>query len=612
MDKVLGELRWKTAVVYIDDVVAATLTMEEHVETLDVILSRATRMGLKFSPAKCTFAVPSLTLLGRKVSAAGVAVWQERAKAVLDLPAPSTLRELYHVLGLFGYYRAFIPKYAERAEPLMRLTRGWRWECVGDRTRLVRKDGTVANADRELLQWGDDKNRSFSDLKRAIASPPVLAHPDPSRPYILYVDASKDAFAAVLHQVFEEDVPVAELRALQVPAPISIERWRVWLGVDRFFGPILRSAETDPRPDSEWVLEDGILVRRVDGRLALPESAVPVVLRSIHDDNGHFGYTKTFLAASKHFWRPRLAELVRAWVRHCRSCQSQKLGRRVGELDVERDAQMPFEAIAFDLVLGFPRTRAGNDAVLVLFDVFSRMVLLEPCKSTIDAVGIAAIISDRILRQGWRPRRLISDSEARVTGRVMQALAASLNARATPSPPHHQQANVVERAVQTVQQALRALTATSAAHWDRRAVPAVELAMNSTPNVTTGYSPFDLVFIAHPGPVHALFDSSLGDGEESFDDKLLAATERLGDARRAIDAARAQQKRRYDASRMPLPVLRVGDEVFVRLRDRPVPGHGQGKLDPRKLGPFRVSEVLSPHRVRLDLSEDLGIYTSQV
>ncbi|KAE8236119.1 hypothetical protein A4X06_0g9649, partial [Tilletia controversa] len=87
MDRVLGELRWKTAVVYIDDVVAATATLEEHLETLEVILSRATAMGLKFSPSKCTFAVPSLTLLGRKVSGAGVAVWQDRAKAVLDLPA---------------------------------------------------------------------------------------------------------------------------------------------------------------------------------------------------------------------------------------------------------------------------------------------------------------------------------------------------------------------------------------------------------------------------------------------------------------------------------------------------------------------------------------------
>ncbi|KAE8240482.1 hypothetical protein A4X03_0g8513, partial [Tilletia caries] len=566
MDRVLGELRWKTAVVYIDDVVAATTTLAEHLETLDVILSRATRMGLKFSTSKCTFAVPSLTLLGRRVSGAGVAVWQDRAKAVLDLPAPTTLRDFYHVLGLFGYYRGFIPKYAERAEPLTRLTQGWRWESVGDRTRLVRKDGTVANADNKRLEWTDAQERSFLDLKSAIARPPVLAHPDPTRPYLLYVDASKDAFAAVLHQVFDD--PIVEAAAASYPlAPAALvptERWTAWLRTDRFFAPILRRLESAAADDPEWIVDRGLLLRRVDGRLALPEAAAPLVFRSVHDDNGHFGYTKTCLAVMKNYLRPRLAEMVLAWVRHCAVCQRAKLGRRVGELDVEKDAQFPFETCSFDLVLGLPRSQSGNDAVLVMHDVFSRMVLLEPCKATVDAAGIAAIVSNRILRLGWRPRRLVSDSEARVTGRVMQALASSLKAQLTPSPRHHQQANVVERAVQTVQHALRALMDKSAAGWDRRAIPAVEVAMNSTPNVTTG----------SPVGCHRAVE----------------------DARRAIGVARAQQKRRYDASRGTLPVLEVGDRVFVRLRDRPIAGFGQGKLDERKLGPFRVGEVLSDHR----------------
>ncbi|KAE8240674.1 hypothetical protein A4X13_0g7658 [Tilletia indica] len=392
-------------------------------------------------------------------------------------------------------------------------------------------------------------------------------------------------------------------------APVSSDRWLAWLRTDRHFGPILRRVEQDAAAEPEWALEDGRLVRRVDGRLALPEAAVSTVLRAVHDANGHFGYTKTYLAASKHFWRPRLAEMVRAWARHCGTCQKTKLSRRVGELEVEADAQFPYDDVSFDLVLGLPRTQAGNDAVLMIHDCFSRMVLLTPCRSTIDAAGIAAILSDRVLRQGWRPRRLISDSEARVTGQVMQALAASLNARMTPSPPYHQQANVVERTVQTVQHALRAMIGESAARWDRRVVPAVELAINSTPSVTTGYCPFDLVFLAHPGKVHAVLDTAGGSGGESFEDQLLAASERLEDARRAIDASRAQQKRRYDASRPPLPDLHVGDRVFVRLRDRPIPGHGDGKLDARKAGPYRVQEVLSPHRVRLELPAELGIGT---
>ncbi|KAE8239406.1 hypothetical protein A4X06_0g8274, partial [Tilletia controversa] len=248
MDALLGELRWKDAVVYIDDVVVATHTMAEHVAALDTLLARVSVAGLRFSPTKCTFAVSSLVLLGRKVSGAGVAVWSDRAKAVLDLPRPRTLRDLYHALGLFGYYRAFVPRFATVAAPLSQLTQGWRYDRVGERYQLVGSDGVAASAARVEIPWGDAQQSAFDQLKAAIASPPVLAHPDPTRPYLLYVDASKEGFGAVLHQVFErDDGPGAPtmfpLDVHLLPSTVKKERWRAWLLSDRFFAPIVRSLE---------------------------------------------------------------------------------------------------------------------------------------------------------------------------------------------------------------------------------------------------------------------------------------------------------------------------------------------------------------------------------
>ncbi|KAE8245123.1 hypothetical protein A4X03_0g7500 [Tilletia caries] len=576
MDRILGDLRWQDAVVYIDDVVVASYSMAEHVVALDKLLGRAAEVGLRFSPAKCTFGVPSLVLLGRKVSGAGLAVWKERASAVSELRRPTTLRELYHVLGLFGYYRPFVDNFAAIAEPLTSITKGWRYEHSDGRYRLVNADGKPASADRVVLPWSLAAQRSFDTLRLAIANPPVLAHPDPLRPFILYVDASKLAFAAVLHQVFEHDIPVASVtdgvvaklathQVSRLPSPIARERWVAWLRQDRMFASVLRQVEAGE--DASWLLDDGLLVRRVDGRLALPEGALPDLLRAAHDDTGHFGFSKTFLALSKDFWRPGLATAVRAWVKYCLTCQPVKLPRRVGTLRVDNDPQEPFEAISIDLALGLPRVRNGVDAVLVMLDLFSRMVLLEPCSSDVTAEGIAAIIADRVLRMGWRPRRLVSDSEARMTGAVMQELARSLGAVVVASPPHHQQANTVERFIQTVQVTLRAMCLESKRAWDRRAVPAVELAVNSTPNVSTGLRPFDLVFISHPSIVHAVFDALEHEGVGSFQERLAAAAERLVEAR-AITS----------------------------------------KLDIRKLGPFPVAEVLSPHRIRLALPHPLRIH----
>ncbi|KAE8239851.1 hypothetical protein A4X06_0g8008 [Tilletia controversa] len=449
MDRILGALRWSHAVVYIDDIVVASSSIEEHVQALDTLLSNAIRAGLKFSPSKCTFAVPSLVLLGRKVSGEGVAVWQERAKAVSELARPTTLRELYHVLGLFGYYRAFIPKFAEMASPLTQLTRGWKYAAAADgRYRLVNTEGSSVSADRVVLPWETAQQASFDALKQAIASPPVLAHPDPTRPFVLYVDASKDAFAAILHQVFDEPTTArsqsftaAALPAMPtglLPRSIAKERWCSWLRIDRHFAPIMRRLE-EGATDDEWALAAGLLVRRTDDRLALPEAAIPEIMKSVHNQRGHFGFLKTYLAISRNFWRPALSVTVRAWVKHCSVCLRTKRLPKVGSLDVDHDPQFPFHTISVDLLLGMSRTRAGNDAVLVILDVFSRMILLQPCTSSITAEGIAAIISDRVLRWGWRPRRLVSDSEARMTGTVMSTLASSLHAELTPSPPHHQQ-----------------------------------------------------------------------------------------------------------------------------------------------------------------------------
>jgi hypothetical protein len=112
MDGILGRLRWTAALCYIDDVIIFSNTVEEHVGHIRYILEAATKAGLKFSPAKCHFGYASLKLLGRRVSTEGLGVLQDKLAAVRELSPPKTLKELWHVLGLFGYYRSFIHRYS--------------------------------------------------------------------------------------------------------------------------------------------------------------------------------------------------------------------------------------------------------------------------------------------------------------------------------------------------------------------------------------------------------------------------------------------------------------------------------------------------------------------
>ncbi|KAE8181699.1 hypothetical protein A4X06_0g7919 [Tilletia controversa] len=152
-----------------------------------------------------------------------------------------------------------------------------------------------------------------------------------------------------------------------------------------------------------------------------------------------------------------------------------------------------------------------------------------------------------------------------------QTLCASLGAVSTPSSPYRQQANSVERVVQTVHRVLQVMALPSKAHWDRRLLPSVKLAINSSPSSVTGHRRFDLVFISHPTVVHGIFDAEEHLGVGSFAERLSAAQDRLAEARQHITTARLEQKRRYDSRRTTPTLIVPGMSAWVRLRDRPCP-----------------------------------------
>jgi hypothetical protein len=188
MDKMLGGLRWTAALCYIDDIIIFSNDVEEHADHLDKVLRAAISTGLKFTPAKCHFGYASLKLLGRRVSSEGLEVLQDKLAAVRELIPPKTVKELWHLLGLFGYYRSFIHRYSMIAAPLIALTKG-----------VSTKDDPGAAA-RTKIEWSESCQSAFETLKEKLTNPPVLAYPDFIKPFVLYVDASHDGMACALHQ----------------------------------------------------------------------------------------------------------------------------------------------------------------------------------------------------------------------------------------------------------------------------------------------------------------------------------------------------------------------------------------------------------------------------
>jgi hypothetical protein len=122
MDLCLRDLTGEEAMVYLDDVIIFSSTIEEHARRLEHVLQRFEQANLKLQPQKCMFAKAQVEYLGYIVSREGVHASPEKTRAVREYPTPRNVKQIRAFLGL-SFYRRLIPKFAEKAKPLTELLR---------------------------------------------------------------------------------------------------------------------------------------------------------------------------------------------------------------------------------------------------------------------------------------------------------------------------------------------------------------------------------------------------------------------------------------------------------------------------------------------------------
>ena len=110
MDQVLRGLDF--CYVYIDDLLIASHTPEEHKAHLRLVLQRFDQYGILLNPAKCVFGVTELHFLGHHVTSSGVSPLPTQVQTIRDFPQPNTLCKLQEFLGLVNFYHCFIPRCA--------------------------------------------------------------------------------------------------------------------------------------------------------------------------------------------------------------------------------------------------------------------------------------------------------------------------------------------------------------------------------------------------------------------------------------------------------------------------------------------------------------------
>lgn len=610
MDSMLGSLRWTSALVYLDDIVIYSKTTQEHIISLRTLFASARKVGLKFDPKKCHFMLQSIKLLGKMVCAKGVSILPDRALAIRQLSPPVNLEQLQSQIGLFNWYRAHIPRFSEYADKIITHMEGIRYDRLANGiVRFFDLQNRGKTAKLCLIQFTKEQLDAFNQLKLKLADSVQLAHPMYDRPFILYLDSSQTRQAAALHQ--QLIVPVASvagatLTAEFLPVPLTVDTIRNAQAADPLWKKIYQDLADGLDRDVYMLDQDKLLRVRANQRLCLPSSLTMQVFEASHQL--HFGYYRTYLQLSEHWFHPRLAEFTRKFVTGCPECVRVNIARRTGFIDPNQPTPMsPFEEISADVVkmppTTLPHSKITCDGLLVVLDTFSKAVALRPIPFAATSSEIADNVFDCVVRQGWKPQRIITDSDHRMTGSHMKELAERIGAAITPSPPYHQQANPVERYIQTLVKVFTKLLLDKRHSDWSRLVPVVELLMNSTPNTSTKFAPFDLLFIHRPSFVH---HHSFLDHHLTMQDKAHLSMEKIARAREELRLARDQQSRSYAKRRRPPPVYKVGDLVMIKTGERPLIHHQlSSKFTPLLDGPYRITEVLSPHRVKLELDDSM-------
>jgi len=97
---------------FIDDILVATDTEEEHDELVEEVLRRLEENDLFVKPEKCKWKVREVEFLGVVIGPKGVEMQKEKVEGVLNWPAPRNVKEVQKFLDLANYYRRFIKDFA--------------------------------------------------------------------------------------------------------------------------------------------------------------------------------------------------------------------------------------------------------------------------------------------------------------------------------------------------------------------------------------------------------------------------------------------------------------------------------------------------------------------
>lgn len=330
---------------------------------------------------------------------------------------------------------------------------------------------------------------------------------------------------------------------------------------------------------------DGISIRKngLFHQKYVPKSLRKKLISDFHHDFGHIGTKKTLQMIAKSYYWKNMTDDVKTFIDGCETCQfnRRKRTQKLGSLSILEFAKDPFQIVSIDTIGGFEGYNSRQKYLHIAIDHFTRFIWVTTSRSQ-KAKDCMNLI-EQVSKIG-RPKKILSDHYPALCSKTFKNYLSSLNIQIIFVPPYTPKSNgMIERVNQTLVDRLRCkFFDEPTKSWASLVCDCVN-GYNNSIHESTGFSPRFLL------TGFSKFESSL-DLIPNLDDARITAYNRSKESHE-------KNKNIYDKKHTACD-FQVNDLVLID-------SHSMGKLEPKRLGPYEMTEKLSSNSYRLNIPSDV-------
>ncbi|GJX26931.1 putative reverse transcriptase domain-containing protein [Tanacetum coccineum] len=465
-------------------------------------------------------------------------------KELQDKEAPKSPTEVRSFLGLVGYYRQFIANFSKIAKSL-----------------------TILTQKNKKYIWGDEQEMTFQTLKDKLYNAPVLALTD--RPKDFVIEPFSDYDYKIRYHPGKENVVADELSRNERIKPRRVRAMNMTIGSSiksKILAAQNEAAEVVNAPPEMLRGLDEHMERRSDGTLyymdriwvLLMGDIGTLIINKAHNSRYfiHPGADKMYYDLRDMYWWPGMKKDIALYVSKCLTCLKVKAKhQRISGLLLQPETrEWKCERIAMDFITKFPRTGSGHDSIWVIVDRSTKFAHFLPIHEDFKMDKLARFyLNEIVARHEDMLRECIINFEG---------------------------------------------------SWDVHFL-LVEFSYNNNYHSSVRCVPFETLYVRK---CHSPFPwAEVGEGQLFRPEIVQETTMKISQIKDRLKSARDRQKSYADKRRKPLE-FNVGNHVLLKMS----PWKGmicfgkKGKLAPRFVGPFEITERIGPVSYRLRLPQVLS------